>query len=102
VTVSNLSASKGQVFGASSLFSASDPDGDAITQYAFWDMGVGGAHLLVNGTTEPLQQAVTVSAAQLSQTTYQSGAGIDTLYVKASDGSLWSDWKSFNITAPTS
>jgi hypothetical protein len=42
-------ATAGQIFDVSSLFTASDPDGDAITQYDFWDTGDGGGHYLVNG-----------------------------------------------------
>ena len=43
VTVANLTAAHGQGFAASSLFTASDPDGDAITQYGFWDTGTAAA-----------------------------------------------------------
>ena len=42
----------------------------------------------------------TVSASQFATTTFQSGSGGDQLWVRASDGSLWSDWKSFNVNAP--
>ena len=41
VTVANKTAAHGQSFAASALFTASDPDGDAITQYDFWDTGAG-------------------------------------------------------------
>ena len=37
VTGSNITATHGQSFAASSLFNATDADGDAITNYAFWD-----------------------------------------------------------------
>src|SRR5437660_829733 len=37
ITNPNITATPGQIFAASSLFTASDPDGDAITQYDFWD-----------------------------------------------------------------
>ena len=35
----NLTVSHGQSFAAASLFTASDSDGDTITQYDFWDTG---------------------------------------------------------------
>src|SRR2546429_331376 len=35
-----------QSFAVSSLFTASDPFGDAITQYDFWNSGAGGGHFL--------------------------------------------------------
>src|SRR5207237_208268 len=39
-------------------------------------------------------------AAQLAQTSFQSGSGQDSVWVRAFDGFLWSDWKNFTITAP--
>jgi hypothetical protein len=37
----------------------------------------------------------------LSQLTYQSGSGADTLWVRANDGMLWGNWSSgFTVTAP--
>ena len=100
VSNSNITASPGQVFAASSLFTASDADGDAITQYDFWDTGGGGGHFLVNGVTQPTNGDIYVTAAQLAQTTYQSGNGTDTLWVRANDGTQWSAWSpSFTVTA---
>ena len=75
-TNSNIAARAGQIFAVSSLFTASDADGDAITQYYdFWDTGGGGGHFLVNGVTQPTNGDIYVTAAQLAQTTYQSGNG---------------------------
>src|SRR3954447_16564367 len=64
VTNSNVSASAGQVFAASSLFTTSDPDGDAITQYDFWDTG-GGGRFLVSGVPQATNTDDYVAAAQL-------------------------------------
>jgi hypothetical protein len=100
VTVSNLTASKGQSLAASSLFSASDPDGDTITQYDFWDTGKGGGNFAVNGVVQPTNQDNYVPAAQLAHTTYQVGSGTDTVWVRAFDGTQWSAWSSsFTITS---
>src|SRR5205823_9132526 len=100
VSNSNITASPGQVFAASSLFIASDPDGDAIAQYDFWDTGGGGGQFLVDGVTQPTNSDVYVAAEQLAQTTYQSGNGIDTLRVRANDGTQWSAWSpNFTVTA---
>jgi len=83
VSNSNLTASPGQIFAADSLFTASDPDGDAITQYDFWDTGGGGGHFLVNGVAQPTNGDIYVTASQLAQTIYQTiyqtGNGIDTV-----------------------
>ena len=99
-TSANVTVQPGQGLAAASLFTASDPDGDAITQYDFWDTGGGGGHFLVNGVTEPINQDIYVPAGQLAQTTYQAGSGTDTLWVRANDGSQWSAWSSaFTVTA---
>ena len=98
VTASNVTLSTGHTtVAASSLFSVADPDGNAITTYAFEDTGSG--HFLLNGVVEPNNQEIDVSAAQLSQLTYQSLAGsVDTLEVRVNDGTLWSNWQSFAAT----
>jgi hypothetical protein len=68
---------------ASSLFTASDPDGDVLTEYDFWDTGSGGGgHFLLNNQPLGANQDNYVSASQLPQTTYQSGSGADTLSVR--------------------
>jgi cold shock CspA family protein len=89
VTVANLTAAHGQSFAASSLFTASDADGDMITKYAFWDTGTGGGHFALSGVAQGTNQEIDVTAAQLSQLGYQSGSGTDTLWVCANDGSQW-------------
>src|SRR5207302_5409541 len=88
-------------FAASSLFAASDADGDTITTYAVWDTGTGGGHFMLNGVAQGTNQEIDVTAAQLSQLSYQSGSGADTLWVRANDGTQWSAWSSpFTVTAP--
>jgi hypothetical protein len=101
VSVSSLTAIHGESFAASSLFSATDFDGDTITQYDFWDTGTGGGHFALNGTAKAANQDIIVSAAQLALLSYQSGSGADTLWVKAYDGTQWSAWSAaFTVTAP--
>jgi hypothetical protein len=101
VTVSNMSAAHGQSFAASTLFTASDPDGDTITKYAFWTNSTGGGHFVLNRVTQGTNQEIDVTAAQLSQLGYQSGSGADTLWVRSNDGAQWSPWSnSFTVTAP--
>ena len=60
---------------ASSLATASDPDGDRITEYGFTATGNG--HFLLNGVAQANNQEIDVTAAQLSQLTYQSAGGDD-------------------------
>ena len=66
---------------------ASDGDGDAIAKYQLWDSTADPAsgHWLVNGTAQGANQAIDVTAAQLAQTSFQSGSGSDTVYVRAFD-----------------
>jgi hypothetical protein len=102
VTASNVTLSAGHTsVAASSLFSVSDPDGDAIVQYDLWDNGAGGGAFVLNGTALAANQNNYLTAAQLAQTTYQAGTGTDTMWVRASDGTLWSNWSDgFLVTGP--
>ncbi len=82
---------------ASTLFTASDPDGDPIATYGFEDTGTG--HFVLNGVVQANNQEIDVTAAQLSQLTYQSAAGAeDLIQVRVNDGNQWSDWASFRLT----
>jgi hypothetical protein len=101
VTASDVTLSKGDTLvAASTLFSASDADGVAITQYGFWDTGAGGGHFVLNDNAEPINQEIDVTASQLSSLQYQAGAGTDTLRVRASDGE-WGPWsQAFTVTGP--
>jgi VCBS repeat-containing protein len=101
VSAANVTLGTGHTsVAASSLFSASDPDGNSIATYAFMDTGA--AHFVLNGVAQPNNQEIDVSAAQLSQLTYQSvpGSAADTLEIRVNDGTLWSNWTSFTVTAP--
>jgi hypothetical protein len=102
VSVANVIASHGQSFAGSSLFSNyTDPFGSPATQYDFWDTGDGSGHFVLNGTALGANQHNVITAAQLSQLTYQSGSGADTLWVRANDGTVWGAWSSaFAVTAP--
>src|SRR5262249_32937665 len=65
----------------------------------------GGGGLPKGGTSQsaggqPANVAIDVTAAQLAQTTSQSGSGSDLLWVRAFDGIDWSLWTSFTVTAP--
>ena len=85
VTAPDFAASHNQNIAASALFSVSDADGDTITNYQFWDSTDDRAsgHWVVNGMAQGTNQAIDVTAAQLAQTTFQSGSGSDDLWVRA-------------------
>ena len=92
-----------QAIAASTLFTANDADGDSFTQYDFWNTGAGGGRWFLNGVMLGINQDNIVAAAQLGQVSYQSGAGTDTLWVRANDGvqfSAWSQGFTATDTAP--
>jgi len=99
VTAANVTLNSGLLaVAASSLFTASDPDGDAITAYAFKDTGNG--HFVLNGIAQANNQEIDVTAAQLSQLTYQNGVGTDSLQIRVNDGTQWGSWQNFSVTGP--
>jgi Ca2+-binding RTX toxin-like protein len=99
VTAANVTLNSGLLtVAASSLFTASDPDGDAITAYAFKDNGNG--HFVLNGIAQANNQEIDVTAAQLSQLTYQNAVGIDSLQIRVNDGTQWGTWQNFSVTGP--
>jgi 20S proteasome alpha/beta subunit len=99
VTLANVALNTGYLsVAASSLFTASDPDNDAIATYAVKDTGNG--YFVLNGVAQAHNQEIDVTAGQLSQLTYQNATGTDTLQVRVNDGTLWSNWASFTVTGP--
>ena len=87
-TASDLTATHYQIIAATALFSVADADDDTITRYQFWDSTVDASsgHWVVNGVVQGTNQAIDVTPAQLSSTTFQSGSGSDDLWVRAFDG----------------
>jgi hypothetical protein len=88
------------------LFAAADTDGGSITEYDFYD-ATGSGHFVFAGTQEQTGTIIPVTAAQLAQAGYVGGTGTDQLYVRAFDGTVWSNWASFTagptppiVTAP--
>ena len=92
VTALNPTLTHNQSVAASSLFTAIDPDGQAIATYALKDV-TGNGHFVVNGVAQATNVEIDLTAAQLAQTTYQAGSGNDQISIRASDGTLWSAWQ---------
>ncbi len=84
---------------ASNLFSATDADNDAITQYRFWD-SAGGGFFTLGGTPQQSQQNIPVSAAALPTLNYVGGSvtGSETVWVQAYDDFDWGPWTSWTMT----
>jgi hypothetical protein len=91
----------GDSVAATALFAVADADGDAIAQYQFWDSTAGNGHFAVNGVEQGVNISIEVAAAELAGTRFVgAGAlGADTVWVRASDGMAWSDWKSWTMNS---
>jgi autotransporter-associated beta strand protein len=98
VTNANVTVSHLTPVSATSLFTATDADGDPIVQYDFWDNGSAGGTWLLNGNPLLLGTDNFVNASQLSQVTYRGGAGTETIWERASDGIQYGAWVSLNAT----
>ncbi len=105
VTASNVVLPPSTIVAASSLFSATDPDGDPITQYSFYDDSrtASSGEFLLNGVAQPkgTYQPLFVTESQLSQVTFEAGAGgtEDDLYIAAYDGSVASNIAHLQVSA---
>ena len=95
VSTVDYTATPNQIIAATSLFSVTDADGNAITAYQFWDTNTDATsgHWIVGGTAQPSGQAIDVTPAQLSTATFQAGTDADQLKIRASDGTLWGAWQ---------
>jgi hypothetical protein len=102
ISANNLTTFAGQVLSASSLFTASDADGDAsIARYNLYADNANG-HFVVNGVAQPSAANILVDADQLGGVSFVSGSGANNLWVKAFDGQGWGAWKEFSITPASS
>ncbi|HET7086181.1 MAG TPA: hypothetical protein VFI23_15500 [Rhizomicrobium sp.] len=97
----------GRSVAASSLFTISDADNDAMTRYQLWDStnDPNSGYFTVNGVVQPAWTVVDITAAQLAQTSYVAGTVGDNLQIRAFDGADWSAannvrWAPFTVAVP--
>ena len=99
----NFTTNAAQSINVSSLFSGSDINGDALTYYLYdANTAANSGHFMLNGMAVPAQTIYQLTAAQLAQATFVTGAaGIaDDIYVQAYDGKAYSGWNtSVHVTA---
>lgn len=103
VLAADVTPTHGQTtLSVASLFSITDPDGDAVTRYQFWDSipDVASGHFVLNGSAQGANQAIEVAAGQLAQISFSTGSITDDLWVRAFDGFAWSAWKQFHVNPP--
>lgn len=93
----------GEATGVASLFAASDPDGDPVVKYEFWDDTNGGGHFSLGGIEQAAGASIAVAAADLADLAYVAGSqtGNERVWVRASDGVAWGAWTPWNITSAT-
>ena len=102
-TAGDQSASRGQIFNASSLFSANDADGDNLL-YFFYDTSADPAsgYFTVNGVVRAPNTTFAVNSAQLAQTTFRAGSlTSDDLFVNVYDGNAFSGPQEFHVNVPS-
>ncbi|MBR1270570.1 hypothetical protein JQ629_24145 [Bradyrhizobium sp. AUGA SZCCT0222] len=103
-TINDQSLHVNQWIKPQSWLSATDAEGDTITQYQFWDGGGAANSGYFWSSTNShwaAGTAIDVSAADLGNFWLRSGAatGSETMYVRAFDGAAWGSWDSFALTS---
>lgn len=83
--------------------SYSDAEGNAATQYQFWDGGTGsksGYFSMPDTGRQAAGAAFTVAAEDLADLVIRGGKadGSETMWVRAFDGNDWSAWDPFTLT----
>jgi hypothetical protein len=104
VTIADHSVGANQWAKVDSWISKTDADGDAITQYQFYDAGVAtnsGYFWTPQNAQHPTNTYIAVEAADLGSTWVRGGpaAGAETMWVRGYDGTSWSAWDPFLLTS---
>lgn len=103
VSGSDTSLALNTTRAASSLFSVTDADGDAMKTYELWDSvnPASNAHFLLNGAMQPSGQGIFVDASLLNQTSFVAASSptTDLIWERAFDGTMWGDWFAVNVTS---
>ncbi|GIQ72335.1 hypothetical protein [Bradyrhizobium sp. RD5-C2] len=104
VTISDHSLNAAQWAQLVNWTTASDADGDAITKYQFWDGGsaANSAYFWTPANSHwAASTPIDVASSDLANIWVQGGTagGSETMYVRAFDGTAWSNWDSFILTS---
>jgi hypothetical protein len=102
LTLSPQTLTEGQtISGSSFVSSVTDSTGRSITEYSVYDSGKDGGYFTLNGVKLSDGAWHTLTAAQFAQLQYVagSGAGSETISIKAYDGKSWSS--TFSTTEKT-
>jgi hypothetical protein len=86
----------------SGWISYSNANGNAATQYQFWDSGAASnsGYFWTPAAHHAAGTEITVAAADLGNVWVRGGSagGSETMWVRAFDGTDWSAWDSFSFT----
>ena len=101
-TINNHSLDTNEWSQVASWVSYSDADGNPATQYQFWDGGTAsnsGYFWTPDNPHHAANTAITVAASDLNSVWLRGGqTGVsETMWVRAFDGTDWSDWDSIHI-----
>ena len=103
VTTFNVNTAPGRNFAAASLFSYSDPDGNAPVTYGFRDTGTaeGTGFFTVNGAVQESGKFFFIPASQINSVRYQTSQSPDSevLQIFATDGRFASEVVDLTVTA---
>ncbi|GAB4071348.1 pre-peptidase C-terminal domain-containing protein [Ancylobacter sonchi] len=102
-TVTTTDTSVSGTTAVSSLFTVASTGGTPITAYQFIDLSpeATSGKFSVGGTAQSAGSTIDVMASALSSVSFVAGAAgsTDNLWVRASNGTNWSSWSSFNATS---
>jgi hypothetical protein len=105
-TINNHSLWTDEWSKVGSWISYSDAENNPATQYQFWDSGTAtdsGYFWTPANAHWAAATAITVAAADLGNVWVRGGhtGGSETMWVRAFDGTDWSDWDSFTLNTAT-
>jgi hypothetical protein len=100
--IGNQSVGANQWARVQPWLSVTDADGDAITQYQFYDAGgaaSSGYFWTPQNSHHAADSYINVAAADIGSTWVRGGqgAGTETMWVRAFDGTAWSAWDAFSL-----
>jgi hypothetical protein len=100
ITAANALEAPNLAIAATSLFRAGVTSGGSVTGYEVEDTTADSGHWIFNGSVEPAGQLVYVTAAQLSELSFATSYGTDTVMVRANAGGSWSNFTTFTVQPP--
>jgi hypothetical protein len=87
------------------ITTTSDPDQEPTAAYGFWNSGFGFGHFVISANVPNINDVLATqpNPSQFSQLTYEAGTDTDSLFVRATDGFVWSAWSNaFTVTSVNS